>query len=458
MKRLCSTLGLLALVPTAFGAYPSVYPTGTTIYQPEKTWNGYTLHDAPDGKGVALIDMNGRVLKRWEALATSSGVFRMLPGGYVMGGDKDRPPHQEAEALIQLDWNGKEVWRFDRTERVKMPDGDVKWVARLHHDWQREGSPAGYFSPLSSPLVSSGRTLILAHANPTRPEITDRRLEDDLILEVSWSGEILWKWSASDHVNELGFSEEARNTLNRSVTWNPRRESADWLHLNAAAYVGPNRWYDAGDKRFHPANVLWSSREANIVAIVDRSGAVVWRMGPDYRESDALRSLGQIIGQHNPHIIPRGLPGEGNLLVFDNGGAAGYGAANPAAPSGIGSVRRASSRVLEINPVTFEKIWDYSLGGAESYRFFSHYVSNAQRLPNGNTLINEGADGRIFEVTPNREIVWEYINPFSSAATPPTNRVYRAYRIPYDWVPQLARPQERAVVPPDRAEFRIEPR
>jgi hypothetical protein len=145
-------------------------------------------------------------------------------------------------------------------------------------------------------------------------------------------------------------------------------------------------------------------------------------------------------------------------LVFDNGGAAGYGAANPAAPSGIGSVRRASSRVLEINPVTFEKIWDYSLGGAESYRFFSHYVSNAQRLPNGNTLINEGADGRIFEVTPNREIVWEYINPFSSAATPPTNRVYRAYRIPYDWVPQLARPQERAVVPPDRAEFRIEPR
>ena len=62
-------------------------------------------------------------------------------------------------------------------------------------------------------------------------------------------------------------------------------------------------------------------------------------MGPDYRESEALRKLGQIIGQHNPHIIPKGLHGAGNLLVFDNGGASGYGFANPAAPDGRNSVR-----------------------------------------------------------------------------------------------------------------------
>jgi hypothetical protein len=457
VTRFCTTLGLLLFcVPAVFLARPSVYPTGTTIYEPDKAWNGYTLHDAPDDGGVVLIDMNGRVLKRWPALMTSSGVFRMLPGGYVMGGDRNRPPHQEARALIQLDWDGKEVWRFDRTEQVEI-DGKMQWIARLHHDWQREGSPAGYYSPASSPLVNSGRTLVLAHANVTKPEITDRRLEDDLLLEVAWDGKVLWKWQASDHFGELGFSDSARSAIRHSVAWNAARASADWLHINAAAYVGPNRWFDAGDQRFHPDNVIWSSREANIVAIVDRTGAVVWRMGPDYRESKALLALGQVIGQHNPHIIPKGLPGEGNLLVFDNGGRGGYGDPDPAAPAGVNVAGRDFSRVLEVNPVTFEKVWEYSVAGNERFRFFSHYVSNAQRLANGNTMINEGAEGRVFEVTTGGEIVWEYLNPFSSKGPQVTSRVYRAYRIPYDWVPQVTRPQERRVVPPGRGEFRIAP-
>jgi hypothetical protein len=59
-------------------------------------------------------------------------------------------------------------------------------------------------------------------------------------------------------------------------------------------------------------------------------------------------------------------------------------------------------------------------------------------LPNGNTLITEGSDGRIFEVTVDHEIVWEYINPYKgSTEIPGMNMVYRAYRVPYEWIPQL---------------------
>src|SRR5438132_1456598 len=119
------------------------------------------------------------------------------------------------------------------------------------------------------------------------------------------------------------------------------------------------------------------------------------------------RSLASI-----PHLIPKGLPGAGNLLVFDNGGASIYGDGNPVAPTGANVVARINSRVLEINPVTFEKIWEYSISGQERFLFASHYVSSAQRLPNGNTLIDEGADGRLFEVTSAKEIVWEYVNPY----------------------------------------------
>jgi hypothetical protein len=105
--------------------------------------------------------------------------------------------------------------------------------------------------------------------------------------------------------------------------------------------------------------------------------------------------------------------------------------------------------------MTVEKVWEYSIQGVEGYRFFSHYVSAAQRLPNGNTLITEGADGRLFEVTAEGEIVWEYVSPYFGTNQSSTNRVYRAYRVPYEWVPQLTRPEERAVVPPDVREFRI---
>jgi hypothetical protein len=101
----------------------------------------------------------------------------------------------------------------------------------------------------------------------------------------------------------------------------------------------------------------------------------------------------------------------------------GYGAPNPAAPTGRGSVRRIQSRVLEINPVTFEKVWEYVIGGQESVSFFSHYVSSAQRLPNGNTMMTEGADGRLFEVTTGGDIVWEYVSPYF-AQNGTTNRVY----------------------------------
>ena len=91
---------------------------------------------------------------------------------------------------------------------------------------------------------------------------------------------------------------------------------------------------------------------------------------------------------------------------------------------------------------------------AAGAQFFSSNISGAQRLANGNTLITEGAGGRVFEVTSDRQIVWEWMNaPAAGARTPGT--VYRAYRIPYTWLAQLPRPQEKAVTPPPNAEFRV---
>jgi hypothetical protein len=428
----------------------SVYPTGTTIYEPDRSWNGYTVLSPLQTPAVLVIDMNGAVVKRWEGLNNSAGgPARVLPGGFVISASGARPPNQESLELVQQDFDGKVMWQFSRNEQIKTREGGTIWSARQHHDWQRESLPAGYFSPESMPAIEGGSTLILTHTNRTQPKVADVMLEDDRLIEVSWKGEVTWEWVASDHIDELGFAPDARKAIKAAQSFNKARGSFDWLHINSAHYVGPNRWFDQGDMRFTPNNVIISSREASLLAIVGRDGKIVWRLGPDFSESPELRAIRQIIGQHHAHFIPKGLPGAGNLLVFDNGGSSGYGFANPIAPNGVGAFARATSRVLEINPVTLELVWSYT-----NPRFFSTNISGAQRLPNGNTLITAGAGGRMFEVTKEGAIVWEYMYPLFGGANA-SNAVYRAYRIPYAWIPQIMRPTEWRVAPPALGDFRV---
>ena len=428
----------------------SVYPTGTTIYEPARAWNGYTVLSPLQTQAVLVIDMNGSVVKRWEGLNNSAGgPARVLPGGILISASGARPPNQESLELVQQDFDGNVIWQYSHNEQIKTREGSTIWSARQHHDWQRESFPAGYYSPESAPVSEGASTLILTHTNRTQPKVTDVMLEDDRLIEVSWKGDVLWEWVASDHIDELGFAPDARKAIKAAQSFNKARGSFDWLHINSAHYVGPNRWFDQGDLRFAPNNVIISSREASLLAIVGRDGKIVWRLGPDFSESKELRAIRQIIGQHHAHIIPKGLPGAGNLLVFDNGGSSGYGFANPIAPDGVGAFARSTSRVLEINPVTLELVWFYT-----NPRFFSTNISSAQRLPNGNTLITAGAGGRMFEVTSEGAIVWEYMNPLFSGANA-SNAVYRAYRIPYGWIPQITRPTERPVAPPALADFRV---
>jgi hypothetical protein len=441
---------IVCMVVSTATAAPTVYPTGVTIYDPARTWSGFTVLAPLATPAVLVIDMNGNVVKRWDDLNNSAGgPARVLPGGGVVSASGARPPHQESLELVQRDFDGKLVWSFRRNEQIELREQGVVWSARQHHDWQREDFPAGYYSPEATPATTGSTTLLLTHTNHVVPAVADVMLEDDRLIEVSWDGEIVWEWVAGEHIDELGFLPDARAAIRAAADLNAARGSYDWLHINSATYVGPNRWYDAGDQRFAPNNVIVSSRQASLLAIVGRDGRIVWRLGPDFSASEELRKIRQIIGQHHAHLIPKGLPGAGNVLVFDNGGSSGYGFAGPIAPDGVGAFARATSRVLEIDPVTLELVWSYT-----APRFFSTNISSAQRLPNGNTLITEGAGGRVFEVTSERAIVWEYMNPLF-AGPRASNDVYRAYRLPYGWIPQLARPKEQAVTPPALGEFRV---
>ena len=451
-------LVLFSFLPALLFAGPTVYPTGTTIYRPELCWNGYTVFQTETEMGAVLVDMNGNVVRNWEHIVGFP--ITILPGGYVMGGTVGRVTEEYthpigSDDLVQEDWEGNVVWKFGRADEVEV-QGRKLWSARQNHDFSREGAPVGYFVPGMPPLVDRGNTLILSQRSGTWPEVTKDYLPRAArILDVTWDGEIVWEWMPAEHFEEFGHSEAAKNAIMREC------RNQHCVFLNTVSRVGPNRWYDAGDERFHPENIITDDRGTMIFIVSRETGKIVWKVGPEYTATAELRALGPIIGAHHAHVIPRGLPGEGNILVFDNGGAAGFGAPNPGAPTGAWSALRDYTRVLEFDPTTLEIVWEYSARTAgftpfmEDSRFYSHYQGGAQRLPNGNTLIADTTWGRILEVTRDHEIVWEYVSPYSTSDEVFSPRMFRAYRVPYDWIPQVPKPSETAVIPPSNSDFRV---
>jgi hypothetical protein len=364
-----------------------------------------------------------------------------------------RPGYGDSSRLVQLDWCDasadptKELWSYGSAA----PGQDPAYGTRVHHDYQREGNSAGYYTPAQNAITDgSGKNWLLVHREPApslTTNVSDLPLEDDAIVEVDASGTVTWVWNAYEHVDQMGFDPIQRAAIrtNRIATYagagggGGGPQETDWQHLNAISLLGPNKWYAAGDQRFHPDNILWDGRSSNVIAIVARhdgptwkSGDIVWRSGPTYTDLKDKNRVGQIIGQHTAHMIPEGLPGAGNILVFDNGGLAGFGALLPGLPGFWPVTFRNYSRAVEYNPVTMEKVWEYThpiddraTGGED--KFFSWFISSVQRLPNGNTLICEGNAGRVFEVTPVGEIVWQYRQAGGF--------VYRAYRYPASFLP-----------------------
>lgn len=438
-KKSFITLIVLSASLQTFAA-PSVYPTGTTRYDPTKAYNSFVLFTG--GDNIAhLIDMNGNSVHEWKDAAGHSTlinpevnagklghVFVTLDTieGKGTGLVPGQVNNRVTKTIGELDWDGKVVWSFGD----KAPGG----AAQQHHDWGR---------------YPNGNTVVLANLVHPIKGFKQPSVLDDVIYEVNPSGEVVWKWLASEHLNEYGFTPSQLDLIRNS-------EIADYFHVNNLKIVGPNHWFDAGDKRFDPENLIFDARNANFIAIIDKkSGKVVWTVGPNYPivspdgqlSRKVPRPVDQISGQHDAHIIPAGLPGAGNLLVFDNQGVAGYPPANVP--------RTGGSRVLEIDPIKKEIVWQYTgeSSGGPAWSFRSTHISSARRLPNGNTFIDEGQSGRFFQVTPDGEIVWEYVNPYAKVGKNSTGRptsnnaVYRGQPVPYSWVPAATPHTEKAVVP-----------
>ncbi len=461
--------------------------TGVLHYEHGKTWDGYTLLSSVGGDnvtpglppaediyGAVLIDMEGRHVKSWPLVAFPA---KMLPDGSVMGGQGGGfAAGIGVQNLARMDWNDNVVWKWtpNHGDTWEFPAGVVN-TSGCHHDYQFPGSPVGYYHP-GMRYRPHGKTLILSSYMTDESETGHIsgafRLYDDVIYELGPHGNVVFRWFAHEHFDQMGLSEDAKIRLRTAPVIGAI--GSDWQHFNNVNYLGPNKWYHRyHDLRFHPDNILWDARSSNIMAIIARwdhpkgkwrSGDIVWKVGPDYSVGSPGYELGQIIGMHHAHMIPPGLPGAGNIMVFDNGGLAGLGAPlrglfeilDADGKLNIGNITpfgtfRDYSRVIEFNPRTFDVVWEYlqphqlrddavdaPYEPDKPRKLFAPAVSSAQRLPNRNTLICDGTNGRVIEVTRKGEIVWEYYSEYGWGATGPGlvngQAVYRAYRVPKWWV------------------------
>jgi hypothetical protein len=396
MRRLLITIAVFTLgmnLAPALVSAQTIYPKGTTVRE-RGTYDGYTLFIGGDNI-VYLIDMDGTIHNTWVS-PDPGEVFNSieaLPNGHIMGFSNAGGFGSLKTKIIEVDFFGNEVWRYE------LPPGFPAVDFDFHHDNER---------------LPNGNTLILASQTVTIPTISPFPLMDDVIIEVDPDGNIVWSWQTYEHFHEFGFSQEGLELIYQS--------GGDWAHANSINAIPPNNHVLPA---LAEGNIIVSQRNTNCVFIIDKAtGAIVWKRGPDDHVT---------YGQHDPHMIKQGLVGAGNILVFDNGSGTGTPLRKTPAPG--------YSRVHEIDPTappTNEFAWTYRHqdSGLSNFLFFANVVSGAQRLPNGNTLICSGARGRLFEITPNKDIVWEWMSPFVGLAGAAESLIiFRAYRLDYDWAP-----------------------
>lgn len=206
-------------------------------------------------------------------------------------------------------------------------------------------------------------------------EYDNGKMDAPYLVEMTTDGRIVWEWRSWEYLDPA---------VDRITAVQDDRDV--WTVAN-------------GVSEMPDGNLLLSFRDISTVIMINRqTGAINWKLGAP-----------PLAGQHAPHLLANG-----HVLLFDNG------------PHRLDQ-SFPHSRVLEIDPATKEIVWKYQ--ETRLADFYSPRLSNAQRLPNGNTLINEGWFGRFFEVTRDGDVVWEYVNPyFGTRQKLVVNAVQRAYR------------------------------
>ncbi|MFH0946370.1 MAG: aryl-sulfate sulfotransferase [Planctomycetota bacterium] len=432
---------------------PEDRPSGL-VQSDEGAFSGYTLFAPLRSTTTYLIDMQGKVVHQWESKYNPGNSVYLLENGHLLrtAREPDNPVFRgggEGGRIQEFSWEGELVWEYvcSSEERLHhhdiapMPNGHVLLIA-----WERKSKEEALAVGRSPELLESGE------------------LWPDYVLEVEptppQGGRVVWEWHSFDHLVQdrdpklPDFGEVAKHPERIDINGDrlqPKKteaeEAAEDAGLRALGYLGgapPEERGRGGPRGGRGADwlhtnsidynakldqILLSIRQFSEIWIIDhgttteeaagcqggargKGGDLLYRFGNPARYGAGEVSDRQLFVQHDARWIPAGFPGAGNILVFNNGEGRdrNYSSVDeirpPVDPKG-NYTRKAGQ------PFGPKKAhWSY--GDRGKHRFFSGNISGAERLPNGNTLICDGTASRLFEVTGEGEVVWDYVSPFAA--------------------------------------------
>ena len=356
---------------------------GLIAHEPGRSGPGYTLVAPQTGGGkVYLLAMDGTVAHEWAMPCRPGRHAVLLPNGNL-GFNGHLPGTPNHYAAWTL-WHGGAFMEVT-------PAGQVVWehTDPLHHH-DAQWLPNGHllYGAMERLSPEFARRIV---GNSTPNDLQDGTVWGDVVKEVDRSGAVVWQWRAADHLHPAEFPVQ------------PIFDRYHWPLING----------------------LWSARNGLVLMSLRTTSGII---GVDRASGRVVLKIKYpvVAQQHSPVEMDNGC-----ILAFDNGNL------RPGSSSPY-------SRAVEVDPATGAVVWQY----ADMMRpaFFSPYMGAAQRLANGNTHITESATGRLFDVTPDGEVVWEYVIPFfaeypdaeTRAYSPgQQNSVFRSYRYTPDQVPWL---------------------
>jgi hypothetical protein len=443
-----------------------------------KAHPGYTLLAPITSTETHLLNMEGHVVHTWKSDCEPALGACLLENGHLFRAGqlpKDQRPYTHSGGggrIQEFTWEGTLVWDFKYVDDRCLP----------HHDVLK--LPNGNVLMVVCERMTAAEVIALGR-NPH--SVSEGYLMGDTVVEVKptgkTTGEVVWVWRIWDHLVQeydpgkpnhakvsehpelidlncrgagtatpiaqgaaldklrgLGYVGGATSTSNSGV------QQGDWTHTNSIAYnsdLDQIVLTSLGFQEFWIIDHSTTKTEAasHTGGKCGKGGDLLYRWGnpANYRSNSPSR----LYAPHNAHWIAKGLPGEGHMLVFNNGG---------------GRIGSEYSSVEEIvlplkKDGTYDRVTGKAFGpsaptwscaGNGSTKFFSPTFSGAQRLPNGNTFICVGLGGTLLEVTPRGEVVWKFVHsdmppPPPGVPLPPEllatlgTPVFRSERYGYDY-------------------------
>jgi hypothetical protein len=442
---------------------------------------GYTLVFPLRSQRTYLVDLEGRVVRQWDSKYTAGQEAYLLENGNLLRAtdladdEKHFSGASQGGRIQEFTWDGELVWDFkfhdERQIRhhaiTRMPNGNIMMIV-----WERKTPQECIAAGVNPEYAGESDILVdcLIEVKPTGKTtgevVWEWHIWDHLVQDHDKTKANYADVAAHPELIDANFARQyggffgnfargfgrppgQRRDGNRDRDDRPdqreqeeairrlqgigyvgtggRRGGAramfpDWTHVNAVSY---NAKLD---------QIMLCPREFNEVWIIDHStttaeaaghtggrygkgGDLLYRWGNPQAYRAGTEADQRLFSQHDAHWIPDGLPGAGNMLVFNNGGGrpdGNYSSVDEVVLplSADGTYIREPGSAYGPKDVT----WSYTAKNKTD--FFAALMSGAQRLPNGNTLICTGFSSEIFEVTPDKEVVWRFVVPDDGTGGP----------------------------------------